>query len=114
MPGEAALLVDEVDAAGERLDVGVLPDAQILRADPALGRDGGRLGEDHRGAADGARAQVDEVPVVGEAIDAGVLAHRRDENAIGERDPAQCEGVEQGRHPHSVAADVQRGLSPLQ
>ena len=102
MPGDAALRVDEADDAREHLDVLVLPDAEILRTDAAFRRDRGRFGEHQAGAADRAAAEMDEVPVVGEAVRARVLAHRRHEDAIGERDAADRQRIEQMRHASSA------------
>ena len=94
----ASLPVDEADDASERLDVFVFPDAEILRADASFGQDGGRFGEDQGCASDGATAEVDEVPVVGESVVAGVFAHGRNEDAVGEVEVADVEGIEQVRH----------------
>src|SRR6185503_12264258 len=38
------------------------------------------------------------VPRLGAAVDRGVLAHRRDDDAIGQRDAAQVDGREQNTH----------------
>ena len=72
----------------------VFPDAQILRADAAFGGDGAGFGEDQRGAADGATAEMDEVPVIGIAISAGILAHGRDDDAVAEEDIANLQYIE--------------------
>ena len=100
--GDAALRVHEAGDAREHVDVIVLPDAEIFRTDPAFGRDGRRLGEHQAGAADGAAAEMDEMPVVGEAVRARVLAHRRHEHAVGERDAADRQRLEQVRHARNV------------
>ena len=63
-----ALCADEPADAREILDVLILPDAEVLHADPALGQHGVRLGEHHRRAADRELSEVHEVPVVGEPI----------------------------------------------
>ena len=80
---DAALRVNEADDAREHGDVLVFPDAEILRADAAFGRDRRGFGHHQPGAADGAAAEMHEVPVIGEPVVARVLAHRRDEDAIG-------------------------------
>ena len=49
-------------------------------------------------AADRAAAEVHEVPLVGDAVFGRVLAHRRDEDAIGDRDRPQREGAEKEGH----------------
>ena len=81
--GARALGMEEGGDAGERRDVLVLPEAEILGADAAFGCDGSGFSEDESCAADGAAAKVDEMPVVGEAVLAGVFAHGRDDDAIG-------------------------------
>ena len=68
----------------KRVDMRVLPDAEIFGADAPFGGDRGRLGEHQPGAADGPAPEMHEVPVVGEAIDARVLAHRRHDDAVGQ------------------------------
>ena len=81
----------------------VVPDAEVGRADPALGADRGGLGEDQAGAAGGARREVGEVPVVRDARvrpvgRRGVLAHRRHPDPVGDGQRPQGEGLEQGAH----------------
>jgi hypothetical protein len=77
-----ALPMQEVHDAGERGDVVVLPDAEVVRGDAPFGKDGGGFREDKSCTSDGAAAQMDQMPVVGEAVAAGVLAHRRDSDAV--------------------------------
>ena len=67
------------------------------------GVDRRRFGEHQRRAADRARREMGEMPVVGEAVDAGILAHRRNADAIGERDVAQAKRVEQVRHGGAIS-----------
>ena len=69
-----ALLADEARDAGELLDVLVLPDAEVLRRDAALGGHRDRLGEHQRRAADRAAAEVHQVPVARKAVVRRVLA----------------------------------------
>jgi hypothetical protein len=86
--GEGAVVMEEVGDALEAGDVVVGVDAEVVRGDAALGADGVGLGEDEGRAADGAAAEMDEVPVVGESVGGGVLAHRRNGDAVGERETA--------------------------
>ena len=79
-----ALPVQEVHDPGERGNVVVLPDAEVVRGDSSFGKDGGGFREDEACTSDGTAAQMDQVPVVGEAVAAGVLAHRRDSDAVGQ------------------------------
>ena len=64
-------------------------DAEVLRADASFGRYRRRLGHHKRRAADGTRAEMHKVPVVGKAVGAGVLAHGRDDDAMGKREAAR-------------------------
>ena len=70
--------------------------AGAAEGDAALGLDVGHLGDDEAGAAERAAAEVDEVPVVDGAVDGRVLAHRRDDDAVGEGEVAHAEGREDG------------------
>ena len=47
---------------------------------------------------DSAAAKVHEVPVIGEPVHARVLAHRRHDNAVGERGRADLQRLEEVRH----------------
>ena len=63
--------------------------------DAALGRHRGGLGNDRRGAADRAAAQVHQVPVVRHAVGGRVLAHRRHHDAVAQGQRALRERIEQ-------------------
>src|SRR5581483_2008305 len=103
---DAALLRDEADGAGQRFDVGVAPDAEVLRTDAALRYDGRRLREDEAGAADRPAAQVDEVPIGGAAVAARILTHRRHRDAITQRHATEGQRLEQVRHEVSFVEAV--------
>ena len=64
----------------------LVPQARAARRDARVGRRAGHLGHHHAGAAQRARAQVHEVEVAGHAVDAAVLRHRRDDDAVLQRD----------------------------
>jgi len=100
--GDAAVLFEEGGDAGEEGDVVVGVNAEVTGSDAAFRADGGGFGDDGAGAADGAGAEVDEVPVVGVAVDGAVLAHGRDDDAVGEGDAALGERGEEavGRDGH--------------
>ena len=103
--GRTALSVHEPYDALEHLDVIVFPDAEIVRADAPFGCHRGRFGEHERRAAHRAAAEMNEMPVVGEAVDARVLAHRRDDDAVGKGEAFERERVEEVRHaPHSMVS----------
>src|SRR6185437_12144792 len=67
------------------------PNAGIARRDATLGRNCGSFDTDHRCTADGATAEVDQVPVSRHSVLARVLAHRRNDDAILERQCSECE-----------------------
>ena len=60
----------------------IQPDVAI--GDPALGRDGGRLDGQQRRAGQRQMAEMDQVPVGHAAVLRRILAHRRDDDAVGE------------------------------
>ena len=95
---------------GERLLGGVVVEPEAARRDPAFGGDRGRFDGEHAGARQQHLAPVDEVPVGGAAVVGGVLAHRRDDDAIGERQAAQRDRVEQ-RHAYLLAQHFGRRTS---
>ena len=74
--------------------VGIEPEAAM--GDAAVARDVGRLHHDQRRAAIGQHAEMHQVPVVGAAVVGAVLAHGRDDDAVGEFDTGQPIGREKG------------------
>ena len=62
--GYAPLFMNETDDSTQHLDVPVGPDAEILRADASLGKNGRCLSHDQPGATDRATAEMNEMPVV--------------------------------------------------
>jgi hypothetical protein len=93
-----ALPMQEVHDPGERGDVVVLPNTEVVRGDSSFGKDGGGFRENKACTSDGAAAQMDQVPVVGETVAAGVLAHRRDSDAVGQSEIANGERREEIGH----------------
>jgi hypothetical protein len=65
------------------------PDANIAVGNTAMHFDRSRFGEDQPGATLRHLAQMHQVPVVNEAVFRRVGAHRRDHDAVLERDAAQ-------------------------
>jgi hypothetical protein len=84
----AALLVKEANDTREHVNVLVVVDAEVLRADASFGRYRRRLRHHERRAADGTGAEMHEVPVVGKPVCARVLAHGRDDDAVEKREAA--------------------------
>ena len=94
-PDRGALAVHELDDPAPRLGLLVVPDPRVLRRDPALRHDGGGLGQHQPEPAGRPRAEVHQVPVVGHAVGRGVLAHRRQPDAVAQRQPTQRDRLEQ-------------------
>jgi hypothetical protein len=84
-------LARRVDHALQRRFVGVVPQAQAARRDASFRLDAGGLDDQQAGARQRQLAVVHQVPVVGIALLGRVLAHRRDDNAVGQRDAADGE-----------------------
>ena len=91
------LRMHEIDDALPRGLVRVLVDAGASRRNSRVLRDVGHFGEHQAGAADGARAVMHEVPVVRQSVLRRVLAHRRHDDAVLQRQAAQAERLEHRR-----------------
>src|ERR1700726_1516265 len=96
--GDASLFMNETDDSSQHLDVPVCPDAEVLRTDASLGKNGRGLSQDQAGTSDGATAKMNEMPVVSVSIVARVLTHRRDERPIGEFYFSNRERIKQASH----------------
>ena len=90
---DGAVRAHEPTDARQHLDMPVLPETEIVRADPAFSGDGRGFGEDERGTADRELAEMNEMPVVGESVGTRVLAHRRHADAVAQRDPRSARGL---------------------
>ncbi len=87
------------DDAIERLlaGIGIEPEAAV--GDAAVALDMGRLDDQHAGAGIRQHAEMGHVPVVGDAVVGAVLAHRRNDDAVGNVEVGEPYGREQGtRH----------------
>ena len=73
----------------------VVVEAEAAVRDAPVARDCGGLDREHAGTRLQQLAPVDEMPIVGAAVVGRVLAHRRHDDAIGQREPAQRERVEE-------------------
>ena len=93
---EAELEASKTTLEGLRLRV--VPEPRVVRGDPSLGGDGGRLGDDHARTAARELGEVHVVPVVRHAVHRRVLAHRRDPQAVARGGAGQLEGAEQQGH----------------
>ena len=82
--------------------------AQALAADAPARLDRARLDDQKPGARHGQVAQVDQVPVGGTALYRAVLAHGRNHDAVGQRERAQREGLEQCAGQIDVSASACR------
>ena len=83
-PNVSAVLVHEISDVTQRHDLAVVPQAQVLGADAALGRDGGGLGQNQSRPAERVLAEVHEVKFVGNAVGCRVGAHGRDDHPVGQ------------------------------
>ncbi|SDY44172.1 hypothetical protein SAMN05661080_03479 [Modestobacter sp. DSM 44400] len=92
---DGAVLAQERGHPGQAGDVLVGPEAHVAVADPAVGGDPGGLHDDQPEPAEGEAAQVDQVVVADQAVGSRVLAHRRHDEAVGERDAPQGQGLQQ-------------------
>ena len=72
--------------ARQRFDVFLRPQTGATGRDPTFGRDRRGLRDDQTRAADRPRAEVNQMPVGRDAISRRILAHRRDADAIAQRD----------------------------
>ena len=97
-PSHAALLMNKPDDSSQRFNVIIHPDAQVLRADPALGKNGSCFGKYQSCTACCPAAQMHEMPVVRVSVRAGVLAHRRNKYAVGKRNVPNRERIKQVSH----------------
>ena len=74
----------------------LVPEAGAAVGDPPLGRDAGRLDQHEAGPGHRHLPEMDVVPLGHPALDGGVLAHRRDDDAIGQVQRAEGDRLEQG------------------
>jgi hypothetical protein len=95
---DGALAFDECRNAGEEFDVLVFPNSEILGTDPAFGDNRIGFRKNDCCAAHRAAAEMNEMPVVGKAVSTRVLAHRRNDDAVGNRETTNGERFEQMRH----------------
>jgi hypothetical protein len=79
---DGPLFSNEARDSSQGLDLLLLPDSQVLRADTSFGQNGRGFGEYDRGAPNCAAAQMHEMPIVCETVRAGILAHGRDDDSI--------------------------------
>jgi hypothetical protein len=99
-PGGGPVRVQEVDHPCQAGHLLVGPQSDVAVADPSLGGDTGRLDHDEAEAAEREPPQVREVVVADESVGHRVLAHRRHDQAVGQRQAAEGQGREEGRRVH--------------
>jgi hypothetical protein len=83
-----------LQGTGNRRFRRIVPESHVGIGDPSVGQDGGRLYGQQRRAREGKMAEVNEVPVGHAPVDGRVLAHRRDDDAVGQflaTNPKWCE-----------------------
>jgi hypothetical protein len=89
---------DGAEDAPERRFVGVAVETEVALGDPPLGRDRGRLDDQKARSRQRQVAEVDQVPLARRALARGVLAHRRDDDAVGEGERADLQRLEELGH----------------
>src|SRR5229473_2068500 len=97
-PSHAALLMNKPGDSSQRLNVIVHPDAQVLRTNPALGKNGRCFGKHQSSTAYCPAAQMHEMPVARVPVRAGVLAHRRNKYAVRKRNIPNRERIKEVSH----------------
>src|SRR5213594_2916942 len=90
--------MDKINDSTQHLDVLVVPDAEILRTDASLGKNGRCLSQDQSGATHRATPEMNEMPVVRESVVARILTHWRDEHPIGKLQISNRERIKQAGH----------------
>ncbi len=93
-----SVFADGGDDRAQRRFGAIVPQAEVGRRDAAFGLDRGRLDDHHAGARHGHRSQVHHVPVGGRAVIGRILAHRRDDDAVGKLQIADFDRGKQGGH----------------
>jgi hypothetical protein len=96
--GDSALGGNEAGYALQGFDLFIVPQTKILSGDPAVGGHRRGFGKNQAGTAHGTTAKVNKMPVIGQPIDAGVLAHRRDRDAVEQRQLTNGVGFKQQTH----------------
>ncbi|MCY1530128.1 hypothetical protein D9M68_653040 [compost metagenome] len=98
-----------LDRRGNARHAGLLrvaPQSGAARGDAAFGRHGSRFDDHQAGTATGQAGVMRLVPVIDHAVDGAVLAHRRDRDAVAQRDIFQFKRGKQGRHAGWVPASL--------
>ncbi len=107
--GHRAELLDQGGDPGQALLLALVPQAEVVRGDPALGADGRRLDDHHSDAAGGPGGEVGEVEVGGHTGLGAVRlrrvgAHRGHPDPVGHGQRAKGDRLEQGTHGCSSQA----------
>src|SRR5258706_9310908 len=84
--------------SGQRLNVLVHPNAQVVRTNSALGKNCSGFGKHKSSAAYCAAAEMHEMPVICVPVGAGILAHRRNKYAVCKRNIPNRERIKQVSH----------------
>ncbi len=98
--------------AGQGLDLGIIPQAQVVLADPPSRLDGGGLDDQQACSPGGPGGVVSQVPVGHQAIVSGsVHAHGREHNAVAQGQPAQGVWREKMGHQQSSGVEFSRAAA---
>src|SRR3989440_7937032 len=93
--GHRVLLLDEPHEPAQRLDEGVIPDAEIAHRAAAAALDLGGFDDDEAGTAGCELAGVHQMPVGWKSLHRGILMHRRHHDAVAKRDVPKLQWREQ-------------------
>ena len=105
--GHLGMGTDRGQHPGQGRLVGVGVQTQVLRRDPRLRGDGAGLQDQQPRPGQRQVTQMDHVPVGGGSVLGRVLAHGRNDDSIGEGQPAQIKRLEQVAH-HVVLQSPKR------
>ena len=83
--GHGSLTLKKSHDSRQEFDVSVAPDSQVLGANASFGRHGGGLRENQACSADRSAPEVHEVPVIRKTVVTRILTHRRNDDAISQR-----------------------------
>ena len=85
----------------------VVVQANVAVGDAPFRADSGRLYRQRACARQRQLAEMHPVPVVHRAVFGRILAHRRDDDAVGEPEPRDLERFEQARHHHAPVLGIE-------
>jgi hypothetical protein len=95
------ICVHEINHSLQRLDLSVIPQAQIRSSNPATRVDSSTFRQDETCATERELPKVNHMPWCSAPSICGMLAHRRDDNAIFQLQVSKSQRLKQKRLIHS-------------